>query len=82
MIANLQAIRKQKGITQDELSKAAHIHRVTIAKYESGKVDPTMKNAERIAEVLGVTVNDLIAEGRDDRVSDNQASGGAVGSQP
>ena len=60
MLYNLRSIREQNELTQEELANAANINRVTIARYETLKVDPTIENAEKIAEVLGVTVNDLI----------------------
>lgn len=60
MIANLKTIRKRRGMTQSELAQASGIHRITIAKYEAGKVDPTLESAESIARALGVTVDDLI----------------------
>ena len=60
MIAKLRELRKARGMTQAALAKAANVHRITIAKYESGKVDPTLESAERIAAALGCTVNDLI----------------------
>ena len=73
MVANLQAIRKARGLTQGELAQAAQINRVTIAKYEAGKVDPTMKSAERLANALGVTINDLIRREDDEAASDHRA---------
>ena len=73
MIANLQTIRKQKGMTQGQLSKAANIHRVTIARYEAGTVDPTLESAGRLAAALGVTLDEL--RGDDHAVSDNPADG-------
>lgn len=60
MIANLRTIRKLRGMTQEELAKVSGIHRVTIAKYEAMTVDPTVEAAEKIANALGCTVNDLI----------------------
>ena len=62
MIAKLKEIRKEHGMTQEQLAKATGIHRVTIAKYEAQKVDPTTECAERIATALGVTVDDLIGK--------------------
>ena len=59
MIANLKAIRKMCGMTQTELAAASGIHRITIAKYEAGKVDPTLESAKRLAKALGVTVDAL-----------------------
>lgn len=62
MVANLRHIRKQRGMTQEQLAKASGINRVTIARYEALKVDPCMERAERLANVLGVTVNELIGK--------------------
>ena len=61
MVANLKAIRKQCGMTQGELAKLAGINRITIIKYESGKVDPTIESATKLANALGVTVDELIS---------------------
>lgn len=61
MVANLKAIRKQRGMTQGELATLAGINRITIIKYESGKVDPTIESATKLANVLGVTVDELIS---------------------
>lgn len=62
MVDNLRAIRETRGLTQNELAEATKIHRVTIAKYEKGLVDPTLENAKKMADALGVTVDDLIRQ--------------------
>lgn len=62
MVSNLKEIRKAKGMTQAQLAKAAKIHRITIAKYEAGRVDPTLDSAEKLASALGVTVDELIGK--------------------
>ena len=58
----LAGLRKVRGLSQGELAKASGIHRVTIAKYESmdmGK-NASLKNAAKLADALGCTVDDLI----------------------
>jgi transcriptional regulator with XRE-family HTH domain len=60
MVVNIKAIRKQRGMTQAQLAIASNIHRVTIAKYEAGKVKPSLDSAERMAGALGVPVDELI----------------------
>jgi len=60
MTFKLREIRKLRGMTQGELAKAAQIHRVTIAKYEAGQCMPSFDRAERIANALGVPVEELI----------------------
>lgn len=62
MVANLKDIREQRGLTQEALARATNIHRVTIAKYETGEVDPKIENALKLAEALGVTVDELIGK--------------------
>ena len=58
----LREIRKQKGMTQATLSAFSGVNRVCIAKYETGKSEPTLKTAQRLAETLGVTVDELIGK--------------------
>lgn len=62
MLDKLAIIRKRKGMTQDALSRASGIHRVNIAKYETGVCCPSMRNLERLAAALGVTVSELLGE--------------------
>lgn len=60
MVGNLSTIRKSKQMTQEDLAAASGLNRVTIAKYETGRQDPTVENAYRLATALGVTVDELI----------------------
>ena len=60
MIGNLSTIRKSKLMTQEELAAKSGINRVTIAKYETGRQEPTVANALKLATALGVTVDELI----------------------
>ena len=58
----VRELREAKGWTQDDLSEAAGIHRVTIAKYEAGKVEPKSTSLARLASVLGVEAGFLVGE--------------------
>lgn len=60
LIDNLKAVRKARGMTQQELADAANINRVTIAKYETGQIDPTLDSARKMADALGVTIDELV----------------------
>ena len=64
MVANLKQIRMSRLMTQAELANATGINRVTIAKYEAGTMDPTIEKAKKLADTLGVTIDELVA-GRD-----------------
>ena len=56
---NIRKIREQQGLSQEELAELANIHRVTLARYEAGRVDPGTQAIARLAEALGVSVDVL-----------------------
>ena len=57
---NLKELRKRKGLTQQELADLINVHRVTIAEYESNRVEPTLDKIVKISIALDITPNDLI----------------------
>lgn len=59
----IRFLRKKMGLNQEQLAELARLNRVTIAKYESGKVEPGAQALTRIADALEVTVDELL--GRD-----------------
>ncbi|MBC8059304.1 MAG: helix-turn-helix transcriptional regulator [Clostridiaceae bacterium] len=62
---NIKKYRKEKKVTQKELAKKLNKSESTIQKYESGSVTPDIKTLTDIAEILGVTINDLIGLGNE-----------------
>lgn len=52
--------RKQKGMTQTELSQVVGIAQSEISAYESGAKSPKVTVAMAIAEALGVTIAELV----------------------
>ena len=56
----IQKIRMERGMTQEQLAEKAGLNRVTIAKYEIGRVSPTAKNLGRLAKALGVTTDYML----------------------
>lgn len=52
--------RKDLGMSQDELAELASLNRVTVAKYESGKVEPGAQALSRIADALETSVDILL----------------------
>lgn len=62
MVNKLREIRKARGMTQIQLANHTGINRVTIARYETDKIWPTLRNAEKLADALGVTLNELIGK--------------------
>jgi transcriptional regulator with XRE-family HTH domain len=42
------------------LAKASGVHRVTIARMETGKISPNIRTLEKLSAALGVKVSELI----------------------
>lgn len=59
---NLRALRKSKGLTQDELARAVGITASSICQYEIGKRQPDHEGLLRIAKTLDTTVGELLGE--------------------
>lgn len=53
-------LRRERGINQEELAELAMLHRVTVAKYETGQVEPGALAIGRIADALGVSADELL----------------------
>jgi len=60
---NIRKYRKQKGLSQDKLSRLADISHATMIKIESGGIQsPTIDTIQKIAKALGVSVDNLLNE--------------------
>ena len=51
-LSEIKAIRKKYSITQSGLAKLANVSQSLIAKIESGRIDPTYSNAQKIFNTL------------------------------
>lgn len=57
--ARLRECRERKGITQGVLADRCCISNVTISQYELGNREPSVMQAKRIADALGVSLDYL-----------------------
>ena len=57
----IQELRKQKGLTQEELAEALYVSRTAVSKWESGRGYPNIDSLKTIAKFFGVTVDDLLS---------------------
>ena len=57
---NLQRIRRQQGLSQEELASRAGLARAYLSGAEAGRRNATMDTVEALAEVLGVDPVDLL----------------------
>jgi transcriptional regulator with XRE-family HTH domain len=52
----LQELRKQKGLTQEELAASLYVSRTAISKWESGRGYPNIDSLKAIAKFYSVTI--------------------------
>ena len=57
----LQELRKQKGITQEELAEALYVSRTAVSKWESGRGYPNIDSLKEIARFFSVTLDELLS---------------------
>ena len=57
---NLKTLRKQNGFSQEELASRLHVVRQTISKWEKNLSVPDADTLIRLAEILGVSVSELL----------------------
>ena len=57
----LQELRKQKGMTQEELAESLYVSRTAISKWESGRGYPNIDSLKVIARFFGVTIDELLS---------------------
>ena len=57
----LQELRKQKGLTQEELAESLYVSRTAISKWESGRGYPSIDSLKAIAKFFSVTTDELLS---------------------
>ena len=57
----LQELRKQKGLTQEELAVSLYVSRTAISKWESGRGYPNIDSLKAIAKFFSLTVDSLLS---------------------
>ncbi|MDD4347368.1 MAG: helix-turn-helix domain-containing protein [Desulfitobacteriaceae bacterium] len=59
---NLRNLRKQKGLSQEELAERLHVVRQTVSKWEKGRSVPDADLLIRIAEIFEISVSTLLGD--------------------
>ena len=57
----LQELRKNKGLTQEELAEALYVSRTAISKWESGRGYPSIDSLKQISSYYDVSIDDLLS---------------------
>ncbi|OOG78259.1 LexA family transcriptional regulator [Algoriphagus sp. A40] len=60
LASNLRFLRKQKGITQNDLADQLDVQRTMISAYEDGRSEPKLGTLQKLCDILGVGVEELL----------------------
>lgn len=55
----IEAIRKEKGIRQEEFAKSMGVSRQTISSLETGRYNPSILLAYKIAQYFEMTIEEV-----------------------
>lgn len=69
---NIKALRKRKGLTQEELAIRLRVVRQTVSKWEKGLSVPDAEMLQRLAEVLDTDVAQLLGADVKNEQSENE----------
>ena len=58
---NIRRLRRAAGLSQEELAGRLGVSRQSVSLWEQGVTNPTVENIYAMAEVLGVSFNELMA---------------------
>lgn len=61
----IRQLRREQGLSQEELAQRCHVSRQTINAIENNKYDPTLALAFHLARELGTTVDRLFQPGKE-----------------
>ena len=67
---NLQNLRKEKGLSQEELGEQLSVSRQTISKWEKGTAYPDMLNLMTISQFFGVSTDELISGRKEENATE------------
>ena len=57
----IAALRKEKGMTQEELSQKMEVSAQAVSKWENDQTCPDITSLPKLAKILGVTVDELLS---------------------
>ena len=57
---NLKRLRRERGLSQDEVAQKLFLSRQSVSKWENGQAEPGVENLKALAKLYGVTVDALV----------------------
>lgn len=56
----ISELRKSNGLSQESLAERVGVARQTISKWELGETSPDLKQAKKLSEIFGVSLDELV----------------------
>ena len=63
---NLIELRKLNNLSQEDIAEKIGVSRQTLSKYETGESLPDIERCKQLADLFGVTIDDLISYEKND----------------
>lgn len=57
----LQQLRKNKGLTQEELANAVYVSRTAVSKWESGRGYPNIDSLRQLSKLFSISIDGLLS---------------------
>lgn len=73
---NLQRLRKEKGLSQEEVAQALFVSRQSVSKWETDKAEPGVKALKGLGRLYGVTLDELVGAAEDCEQEKKTGQGG------
>ena len=60
----VEALRKQRGLSQEAFARSLQVSRQTVSSIENGKYNPSLELAFAIADFFGLTIEEIFLHER------------------
>ncbi len=57
---NLRLLRREKGLSQEQVAQTLFVARQTISKWENGQAEPGVESLKALAKLYGVSLDRLV----------------------
>ena len=67
---HIKELRKARGLLQSQLAAELGVHQTAVSQWETGRTDPDVSSAHRLADFFGVTLDELLGHPQKDEQLD------------
>ena len=67
----LYSLRKQRGLSQDELGSRLNVSRQTVSKWELGETTPELEKLIALSDFFEVSLDELVMEAKEAKSNDD-----------